>query len=281
MIVMVNGGMSSSHFLPGFFLLSVFLSMNYFKGLQTVKVFLPLLASLALMAFLGRLVDEAFLETTAFNFMVLLSACWLVFSFRQVRRELPKVFAFALLFLMLSYAFSAAFFLSGKISEAAYGRQLIEGRQAVIYVYGIPENASDAEIMQSVSGFAEVESLQRLGWLALIEAKPIKDFRLRDFESALKESLKPSTYLLAEFVDASTDKFNFYRLYFLDGLPSNPEELIGRQVLDINITWFKEVKDRNFVELATKAKSTDLEQMLSILTKAKQAYAGRLLIVRV
>lgn len=37
MIVMVNGGITSNYFMPGFFLLLVFLSMNYFKGQQTIK----------------------------------------------------------------------------------------------------------------------------------------------------------------------------------------------------------------------------------------------------
>jgi len=279
MIVMVNGGIPSNYFIPGFFLLCVFLSMNYFKGLQAVKVFLPLLVALALTAFLGRLVDEAFLETTGFYFMVLFTGIWFYAGFKKTRKELPKLFSFLLLLLMVYYVFSASMFLSNEVSKNAFGKQVMKQNITSIYVYGLPEKADEAEIKQALNGLAEVIDLKKIGWAALMQVKAEKDFRLKEFEAALKE-LKPKTYLIAEQI-TDFDRFNFYQVHFLDGLPENTESLIGREIMDINITWFKEIREKNYVEIATKAKTPDLLQMLSILTKIKENYAGRVLVVRI
>jgi hypothetical protein len=211
--------------------------------------------------------------------MVLFTGMWFYAGFQKTRKELPKLFSWLLLVLMVYYVFSASMFLSSEVSRNAFGKQVMKENIASIYVYGLPEQVGEAEIKQALNGLAEVIDLKKVGWAALMQVKAEKDFRLKEFEAALKE-LKPKTYLIAEQI-TDFDRFNFYNVYFLDGLPENTEELIGMQIMDINITWFKEVREKNYVELATKARTPDLLQMLSILTRIREGYAGRVLVVRI
>ena len=270
----IDGGVGSSIIMIGVFLLVLYWFRNYFKIENRFRNLLPIaFFGLLLVLLVGVFSIDITNEVFAIPMVITIGLLYYLgkeFKEKKLKTSLPLNFLLALVLLISlnNVCINLNVFYNGKwvvdfSKDPTVRLNLQEGDG--LFIYGIPENASEQEIESGIGKFGKILEFDRVGWTAYARILPFKPFQSGELENSLIKKLKPEHYFYVEENVLLTNSADF-KLYLLQ---NEKPVVLDSEFLGIKVLKQEFDDKTNSISISIKGKYELTWEMLAILTEAQ------------
>lgn len=262
--LILAGSIFASLMLIHVFLFVLFLTRNYLSEERLMeKTFLPLI-SVSVYSFVFGHFNEDLMSSHSWYLVFALSALLILLAAIKSFSSLKRFFSLSLIAVLFFYLSLPA--LAGYYLDYSFGMPI--EKQEILFVYGIPKNVTDDEIVNALNDLFSGVSVKKLGFLALITVKPFTEktiFTLNTLKNELFLRFDPETFIVVEKT-ANEKKNVLVKLYFLGDTMPNDIFYAGQEILNLKILSVEENLSEKSIAVQLEGYLKEEQQLLVVLS---------------